>query len=36
MRKMIDPAGYDTDKVIRPQYLKIYEEYFEPIVSEDI
>lgn len=36
MTKRIDTTGYDTDKGILPQYLKIYEEYFEHLVSKDI
>ena len=36
MSKRIDTTGYDTDKGLRPEYLRLYEECFEPFVDKDI
>jgi hypothetical protein len=36
MRKRIDTTGYDTDKGLLPGYLRLYEEYFEPLVHKNI
>jgi hypothetical protein len=36
VRKRIDATGYDTDKGQNPDYLRLYEEYFAPLVDKDI
>jgi hypothetical protein len=36
MRKKIDPTGYNTDKGVMPHYLRIYEEFFEPLLDKDV
>ena len=36
MSKRIDTTGYDTDKGLRPEYLRLYEECFESFAGKDI
>jgi hypothetical protein len=35
-RKPIDASRYDTDKAEHPHYLQAYEEYFRPLLKNDI
>lgn len=35
-RKPIDASRYDTDKAEHPHYLQAYEEYFRPLLNNDI
>jgi len=34
MRKALNTTGYDTDKGLLPDYLRLYEEYFDHLVSK--
>jgi hypothetical protein len=36
MRKALNTTGYDTDKGLLPDYLRLYEEYFDHLVSKRI
>ena len=36
MRKHLDATGYATDKGLKPEYLRLYEEIFERFVDKDI
>ncbi len=35
-KKLLDAANYDTDKADHSHYLRRYEEYFQPLVNEEV
>jgi len=36
VRKTLDASEYDTDKAEHPHYVRSYEEYFRPLLDQDI
>ena len=35
-RKTLDASNYDTDKAEHPHYVRSYEEYFRPLLGQNI